>query len=198
MNHFIHNMTRNEVASSSMLVTFITTFVLLLIVLLSVIAASGQVTDEFPVPPSFATEGIPTIKNADVEHLFFDPSEVRSNLIWDVDRKNRSILVTDEKSYIYRLGSAMGKPQNLIDGRSPNISPSSTIRKMQTTLNCIFGMKMEICASFPHFQARMSLWNHLFGMNLERRSFMRRRITRKKQPDYAATTCQKLPATTLT
>jgi len=121
MNPFTHNMNRYEVTSSSIPVTFITTYVLLSIVFLSAISASGQVTDEFPVPPSFAIEGIPAIKNADVEHLFFDPSEVRSNLIWDVDRKNRSILVTDEKSHIYRLGSAMGKPQNLIDGRSPNM-----------------------------------------------------------------------------
>ena len=70
MNPFTRNMTRYEVASSSIPVTFFATFVLLSIVFLSVISASGQVTDEFPVPPSFAIEGIPTIRNADVEHLF--------------------------------------------------------------------------------------------------------------------------------
>ncbi len=89
MNQSIHKLTRYDVASSSIPVTSITTFALLSIVLLSVISASGQVTDEFPVPPSFAIEGIPTIRNADVEHLFFDPSEVRSNLIWDVPMKSR-------------------------------------------------------------------------------------------------------------
>lgn len=81
----------------------------------------AQSKDEFPVPPSFSVEGIPAIKNSDVGHLFFDPSQVKSNLIWDVDRKNRSILTTDERSYIYRLETPMAKPQNLIDGRSPNM-----------------------------------------------------------------------------
>lgn len=81
----------------------------------------AQTADVFAVPPSFTVEGIPAIKNSDVEHLFFDPSQVKSNLIWDVDRKNRSILITDERSYIYRLESPMVKPQNLVDGRSPNM-----------------------------------------------------------------------------
>ena len=81
----------------------------------------AQPKDEFPVPPSFSVEGVPAIKNSDVGHLFFDPSQVKSNLIWDVDRKNRSILITDERSYIYRLESPMAKPQLLIDGRSPNM-----------------------------------------------------------------------------
>ena len=85
------------------------------------ITGDAQTSDEFPVPPSFTVEGIPAIKNADVEQLFFDPSEVKNNLIWDVDRGNRSILITDERSYIYRLDTPMGKPLNLIDGRVPNI-----------------------------------------------------------------------------
>ena len=85
------------------------------------ITSHAQTSDEFPVPASFAVEGIPTIKNADVEHLFFDPSEVKNNLIWDVDRRNRSILITDERSYIYRLDTPMGNPLNLTDGRSPNM-----------------------------------------------------------------------------
>lgn len=82
---------------------------------------TASASGDFPVPPSFTVEGVPTIKNADVSHLFFDPSEVRSNLIWDVDRKNRSLLVTDEKTNIYRLDAPMGMPSNLIDGRSPSM-----------------------------------------------------------------------------
>jgi len=83
--------------------------------------ARVQSNDEFPIPPSFTIEGIPVIKNSDVKDLFFDPSQVRSNLIWDVDRKNHSPLVTDERTYIYRLDSPMMAPQKLIDGRSPNM-----------------------------------------------------------------------------
>lgn len=94
---------------------------LALIAAFSTHAQSASSKDEFPVPPSFVVEGIPAIKNSDVEHLFFDPSEVKSNLIWDVDRRNRSILITDERSYIYRLNSPLGQPENLIDGRSPNM-----------------------------------------------------------------------------
>ena len=71
---------------------------------------SAQSDDEFPVPANMKVEGIPTIKKSDVEHLFFDPSQIRNNLIWDVDRKNRSILVTDERSYIYRVATPMAKP----------------------------------------------------------------------------------------
>lgn len=102
----------------------------LILALLIVIPVFAQTSDEFPVPPSFTVEGIPTIKNADVEHLFFDPSEIKNNLIWDVDRKNRSILITDERSYIYRLNAPMGKPQNLIDERTPNmvrVSPKGSV-----------------------------------------------------------------------
>ena len=90
------------------------------VLLASILQAPAQTPDVFAVPPSFTVEGIPVIKNSDVGHLFFDPSLVRSNLIWDVDRKNRSILVTDEQTYIYRVDVPMGKPQNLIDGRAPN------------------------------------------------------------------------------
>lgn len=94
---------------------------LFVVLLSSAFQTPAQTADVFAVPPSFTVEGIPAIKNSDVEHLFFDPSQIKSNLIWDVDRKNRSILITDERSYIYLLGAPIEKPQNLIDGRSPNM-----------------------------------------------------------------------------
>ncbi len=95
-----------------------------------VLPVLSQNSDVFPVPDSYKVEGIPPIRKSEVDHLFFDASQVRSNLIWDVDRKNRSILITDEKNYIYRLDSPMAKPQNVINGRSPNmvrVSPKGRV-----------------------------------------------------------------------
>lgn len=108
-------------STPSVLATSLLVLMYLALISGSAISAQAQSNDEFPVPSSFTVEGIPAINNSDVEHLFFDPALIRSNLIWDVDRKNRSLLITDERTYIYRLDSPMGKPQNLIDGRSPNI-----------------------------------------------------------------------------
>jgi len=80
----------------------------------------AQSSDDFPVPENMRVDGIPPIKKNDVEKLFFDPSQIKNNLIWDVDRKNRSILVTDEKSYIYRVASPLAKPASIVDGRTPS------------------------------------------------------------------------------
>jgi hypothetical protein len=52
----------------------------------------AQQSGDFPVPASFQVEGVPRIKNDDVKHLFFEPSAIKSNLIWDVDRKARKSL----------------------------------------------------------------------------------------------------------
>lgn len=87
--------------------------------LIQAIAASGQSSEDFPVPASTKVEGIPAIKKADVDHLFFDPSETRSNLIWDVDRKNRRLLVTDEKTNIYMLDGPLAKSVQLMPDRVP-------------------------------------------------------------------------------
>lgn len=76
--------------------------------------------EDFPVPAEMKVEGIPPIKKTDVDKLFFDPSEIRNNLIWDVQRKSRSILVTDEKTFIYRVASPMAKPEMVIDERIPS------------------------------------------------------------------------------
>ncbi len=95
-----------------------------------VFATDAQTNGDYPVPPTFTVEGIPPIKNVDVEHLFFEPSEIKNNLIWDIDRKDRSILITDERSYIYRLDAPMAKPLLLLDGLSParvRVSPKGGI-----------------------------------------------------------------------
>ena len=78
-------------------------------------------------------EGIPPIKKDEVEKLFFDPSQIRNNLIWDVERTSRSILVTDEKSFIYRVASPMAKPEVIIDNRVP-----STVRGNPTNATFAF------------------------------------------------------------
>src|SRR4051812_30723196 len=69
----------------------------------SLSAAYSQSKDDFPVPATYKTEGIPAIKNSEVENLFYDPSAIRNNLIWDADRKNRRMLVTDETNSVYLL-----------------------------------------------------------------------------------------------
>lgn len=88
-------------------------------IIIQAIAASGQSSEDFPVPVSTKVEGIPAIKKADVDHLFFDPSETRSNLIWDVDRTKRRLLVTDEKTNIYMLEAPLAKPVQLVPDRAP-------------------------------------------------------------------------------
>jgi len=90
----------------------------------------AQKEGDFPVPATFTLEGIPRIKNDDVKHLFFELSAIKSNLIWDVDRTTRKILVTDEKTAIYSLESPMAKPKLMIDGRVPQtlrFSPTSSL-----------------------------------------------------------------------
>lgn len=96
-------------------------FVLVILVVLGSVSIFGQSTsDDFPVPANMKVEGIPPIKKDEVEKLFFDPSQIRNNLIWDAERNSRSILLTDEKSFIYRVTSPMAKPEVIIDNRVPS------------------------------------------------------------------------------
>ena len=62
-----------------------------------------QDADIFPVPTAYQTEGIPQIKKSEVENLFYDPSMIRSNLIWDANGKNKRLLITDETNNVYLL-----------------------------------------------------------------------------------------------
>ena len=80
-----------------------------------VITAFSQQMNVFPIPETYKTEGIPAIKNSEVEHLFYDPSAIRSNLIWDADGQNRRMLVTDETNNVYLLNSPLSPPVKLID-----------------------------------------------------------------------------------
>jgi hypothetical protein len=77
--------------------------------------AFSQNNDIFPIPDTYKIEGIPTIKNSEVAHLFYDPSAIKSNLIWDSDTKNRQMLITDATNNIYLLSSPLAKPIKLID-----------------------------------------------------------------------------------
>jgi len=96
-------------------------FVLVFLVVLASVSIFGQATsDDFPVPANMKVEGIPPIKKDEVEKLFFDPSQIRNNLIWDAERNSRSILLTDEKSFVYRVASPMAKPEVIIDNRVPS------------------------------------------------------------------------------
>lgn len=77
--------------------------------------ARAQNADDFPVPATYRTEGIPPIKKSEVEHLFYDPASIRSNLIWDADRQNRRMLVTDETNSVYMLDKPMSAPVKILD-----------------------------------------------------------------------------------
>ncbi len=87
----------------------------------------SQESEYLAVPESYKTEGIPTIKNSEIEGLFYDPASIRSNLIWDADRKNRRMLVTDVTNHVYLLDSPMATPTKLIEKIVPNsvkVSPN--------------------------------------------------------------------------
>lgn len=83
-------------------------------------AQDAQNGDVFPVPDTYKVEGIPPIKKNEVENLFYDPSTIRSNLIWDADSKNRRLLVTDETNSIYLLETPLSQPVKLIEKTVPN------------------------------------------------------------------------------
>lgn len=76
---------------------------------------AAQNADVFPVPNTYQTEGIPAIKNSEVENLFYDASAVKSNLIWDADRQNRRLLVTDETNNVWLLDTPMAQPVKLFE-----------------------------------------------------------------------------------
>jgi dipeptidyl aminopeptidase/acylaminoacyl peptidase len=99
----------------------------LLLMLAAVSTVNAQETDVFPVPENIKTEGIPSIKNSEVSHLFFEAASIKSNLIWDADTKNRRLLVTDETNNVYLLDSPLSKPVKLFDKiipKSVKVSPN--------------------------------------------------------------------------
>lgn len=89
-------------------------FVLTMIIC-GVTSVFSQNADNFPIPDTYKVEGIPTIKNSEVAHLFYDPSAIKSNLIFDSDTKNRRMLITDATNNIYLQTSPLSQPVKLID-----------------------------------------------------------------------------------
>lgn len=79
----------------------------------------SQDTGLFPVPDSYQVEGIPPIKKSDVDHLFYDPASIRSNLIWSADVRNRRLLVTDETNNIHLVAAPLSTPVKLTDRTVP-------------------------------------------------------------------------------
>ncbi len=92
----------------------------LILIFAMVSTTFSQDKDVFPVPETYLTEGIPVIKNSEVEHLFYDPASIRSNLIWDVDGKNRRMFVTDATNNVYLVNSPLSNPTLLFDKIFPN------------------------------------------------------------------------------
>ena len=108
--------------------TAVIVFCLCLLTLVSGISPTGAQeekaqsgSDVFPVPDSYKTEGIPPIKKSKVENLFYDPASIRSNLIWDTNKKYRKMLVTDDTNNIFLLDAPLSPPVKLIE----KIVPSS-------------------------------------------------------------------------
>lgn len=87
----------------------------------AVMKGFSQSSDVFPIPETYKVEGIPTINNAEVKDLFYDPSAIKSNLIWDADIKNRRLLVTDQKNSVYLLDTPMAQPVQLLQKFVPNL-----------------------------------------------------------------------------
>ncbi len=87
----------------------------LIMIICTITNVFSQNADNFPIPDTYKVEGIPTIKNSEVEHLFYEPSAIKSNLIWDADGKNRRMLITDATNNIYLQTSPLSPPVKLID-----------------------------------------------------------------------------------
>ena len=91
-------------------------FLLGLVILIgAVVSVFSQQPDVFEIPKTFNVEGIPAIKNSEIENLFYDPSTIRSNLIWDADKQNRRLLVTDENNSVWLLNTPMAQPVKLFE-----------------------------------------------------------------------------------
>lgn len=106
---------RNKTFSSSGKIRLIKYLVLVMSLTIFSTAVHSQMDVIFPVPETYQTEGIPVIKQSEVEHLFYDPSEIRSNLIWDSDIKNRKLLITDETNNVFLLNTPLSEPIKLIE-----------------------------------------------------------------------------------
>lgn len=104
---------------SKILVSVSCLLFLLFIGAVSVITAQTN-SNDYPIPDTYKVEGIPSIKKLVVENLFYDPSAIRSNLIWDTDKKNRKLLVTDEANNIYLVDTPLSAPVKLIEKIVPN------------------------------------------------------------------------------
>ena len=75
----------------------------------STVEIMSQDKDVFPIPEPYKVEGIPQIKNSEVKDLVYDPSEIRSNLIWDADRKKPQNAGHGRKEYRLHVGGAVIK-----------------------------------------------------------------------------------------
>ncbi len=82
---------------------------------------AAQDKDILPVPESYRVEGVPPIRTSEVSKLFYEQNEIRSNLIWDADKANRRLLVTDETRNIYLLDSPLAKPVKLTEKAVPHL-----------------------------------------------------------------------------
>lgn len=116
----------NRFSSNASLMLIRSLFAILFVMFPAVVAGQNKPIIEqndngiFPVPDSYRIEGIPPIEKSEVENLFYDPSMIKSNLIWDADWKNGKMLVTDRTNNIYLLNAPLEEPVKLIEKIVPN------------------------------------------------------------------------------
>lgn len=99
---------------------YMTFYCLQIMIILSVIGQNIYAQEQFLKPSdSIITEGVPQISKSEVANLFYNPSELKNNLIWDTDKESRGILVTDKTNDIYLLDSPLVTPVKLLDSIVP-------------------------------------------------------------------------------
>lgn len=106
----------SQAASIKLFNKVVMSFYLQTMVILFVFCQSIYAQEQFLKPSdSLITEGLPQINKSEVADLFFESSELQSNLIWDADTASRSILTTDKTNDVYLLKSPLANPVNLLD-----------------------------------------------------------------------------------
>lgn len=83
------------------------------------VVSQTENNENLPIPVEYKVEGIPPIKKSEVENLFYDPTSIKSNLVWDADAATNRLLVTDKKNTVYLLDAPLAAPVEILEKRVP-------------------------------------------------------------------------------